>query len=162
MPKAADSVTPSHADSAESQTPGKSLLFYAVIALAVVYCGSLIGLALLTSNPVVLNPYQIRNSSLIVSGSLESSQTEGATLRIEKIWKGSAGTETVFVRHLTAADLRGHDVWIVPLKQNSSTAYEVTPLKNASSAGSAQLLYPADLDTVNKLKSLLSPDDSSL
>jgi len=162
MVKAVDSDPPSRSDSAELQKAGNPLLWYAVLTLAVLYCGFLIGLALFTSNPVVLNPYQIRSSSLIVSGMLESAGQRGVTIRIEKVWKGKADSDTLFVRDLSAAHLEGSHVWIVPLRRVSPTDYVVTPRKNASSAATHPLLYPADPDTLNKLKSLLSPDRPSL
>jgi hypothetical protein len=158
MLNAADSGSPSPA---ESQTAGNPLLLRAVITLAVLNCGFLIGVALFTSNPIVLNPHQIRTSSLIVSGSLESSEKRGVTIKIEEIWKGKADTDAVFVRDLSAARFRGSDIWILPLSRVSPTEYSVTPGKNAS-ATAKPLLYPADPDTLNKLKSLLSPDVPSL
>lgn len=159
MLNAVDSASP---PTAVSQTSGRSPLLYAVVALTVLNCGFLIGLALFTSNPVVLNPDQIRKSSLVVTASLESSEQRGAALSIKKVWKGAAETDTVFVRDLSAAQLRGSDVWIFPLSPAvSSTDYVVTPRKHASAA-TKPLVYPADPDTLNKLKSLLSPDDSSL
>lgn len=161
MLKTADSASHASGDSVESRTADKSLLMYAVIALGVLNGGFLIGLALFTSNPIVLNPHQFRSSSLIVSGSVESSGDRGVTISIDRIWKGSADNDTVFVRDLSAAQFEGSDVWILPLNRVSATEYIVTPRKNASAAHKP-LLYPADPDTLNKLNSLLSPDDPSL
>jgi hypothetical protein len=164
MLEAADPASSSTSDSAESQKAGRPVLLYAVITLAVLYCGSLIVLALFTSNPVVLNSVQIRTSSLVVSGTLDSSEDRGVTIKIKKIWKGEASTDTLFVRDLSAAQLKGSEVWILPLSRSreSPTDYVVTPRKDASSAVTKPLLYPADPVTLNKLKSLLSPDVPSL
>ena len=147
--------------SIESQSFGQSSLFYPVVVLAILYCGSLIGLAFFTSRPQVLNPVQIRESSLIVSGTLVSSKENGVTLAVKQVWKGSIERETVFVRDLSASRLEGSDLWIVPLRRVSSEEYIVTPRKNSSPESPQRLIYSAEPATLNKLKSLLSPDASA-
>lgn len=162
MPKSSQPAATEKKSPTEPRQPGRSSLFYPVVALAIVCCGSLIGLACFTSNKQdVLNPVQIRESSLIVSGTLESSGKQGVTITIDQVWKGRAETEKVFVRDLSASRMKGSDVWIVPLKRASRTEYSVTPLKNASPASPHKLVYPANPETLNKLKSLLSPDASA-
>jgi hypothetical protein len=158
MPQSSEPAATENQTASELQQPSRSPLFSPVVAMAIVYCGSLIGLAFFTSNQDVLNPVQIRESSLIVSGILDSSGKQGVTITIEQVWKGRAETKNVFVRGLSASHLKGSDIWIVPLKRASRTEYMVTPLKNSSPDSPKKLIYPANPETRNKLKSLLSPD----
>lgn len=159
MPKSSE--TAGTATSTVSQHPGQSPWFYPVVALTVLYCGSLIGLAIFTSNPVVLNPAQIDESSLIVSGVLDTSNENGVTIRVNEVLKGRIETETVVVKDPPASQLNEQTDWIFPLIRVSRTEYIVTPLKHSSPADPRKLVYPADPATLNKLKSLLSPDPSA-
>jgi hypothetical protein len=117
----------------------------------------LLGLTVLTANPVTLNRTQIASSDRIVTARLEG---EGR-LRIEKDWTARPARPqvpaTLPVRNLAATGMRPGRSYIVPLRRGVDW-WEVapSPLPTDKPDVYRPLVYPATAEATEQLQAILA------
>ena len=116
----------------------------AVFVLAVAWYVVLISLAAITGNPVTLNRIQLRESSLVVVGSVDENGTVSHIL----VFKGVAPEGEIVVAPFSwpAGD------YILPLRKAGAGRLEVTP---SELPDNPPLIYPANDQSVEQLQQIL-------
>lgn len=116
----------------------------AVFALAAAWYVVLISLAAITGNPVTLNRVQLRESSLVVAGSVDEKGTVSHIL----VFKGIAPEGEVSV---TPFPWPPGD-YILPLRKSGTGRIEVTP---SALPDNRPLVYPANDKSIEQLQQML-------
>lgn len=115
----------------------------AVFVLAATWYVALISLAVMTGNPVTLNRVQMRESSLIVAGSVDENGTVSHIL----VFKGIAPEGEIVVSPFPWPP----GEYILPLRETNGRL-EVTPTKLP---GDPPLVYPANDESIELLQQTL-------
>jgi hypothetical protein len=128
----------------------KRLLIVAGL-LAGSWWASLAAMALLTSNPVTLNRLQIRESQLVVSGTVQD--LAKGTVTVEQEWKVATNAKTLSVSNLAQTAAREGETYLLPLSRNDAESYRITP---ALLPNGGLLIYPAVPEALEQLRTLLA------
>jgi hypothetical protein len=138
------------AQSDGSSRPSRGPLIFAA-AVAITWGAFLIGMALLTANPVTLNRDQILRADFVITGNIESEPATGE-VSVSREWKKKGLTGTIHVENLDEARARRGTTYVMPLT-HASTGYRVT---DARMANSAALVYPATPAAIEQLERILA------
>ena len=116
----------------------------AVFVLAAAWYLCLISLAAITGNPVTLNRVQLRESSLVVEGSVDDKGVVSHIL----VFKGIAPEGEIRVTPFSWPP----GEYILPLQRTGAGKLEVTPSKLP---GNPPLIYPANDKSIEQLQQIL-------
>jgi hypothetical protein len=121
-----------------------------MIAAAGRWCAVLIGMAVLTANPVVLSRVQLERADAIVTGSFAS--TDADILDIDRQWRGDLSEKGVRVvnRHQVPKLVPG-EKYIVPLSRFGRD-YRITITEGQTSG---PIVYPVNEQSIEQLKHFL-------
>ncbi|MBI1346022.1 hypothetical protein GC163_07010 [bacterium] len=141
---------------------------WGIAVLACLWCGILVTLVFLDSNPVVLNPVQVQAATFVVQGTLSSSQPPQLT--VTRVWKGELAAKTLAITGELPVALPQGEV-IVPLSRGIEPgSYIVTqgpipnfprkmPPREGEPAGRMShvqpFIYPATAEVIEQLQALL-------
>jgi hypothetical protein len=144
-PSAVSPLAPSDTQSRRSRGP----LIFAII-LSVAWIVTLIVMAWLTANPVVLNRDQILRADDVITGKVDSDPRLGE-VSVVREWKKQGHKATIHVENLEEAGARKGETYLMPLAP-AATGYRVA---EARLANSAVLIYPATPPAIEQLEAIL-------
>jgi hypothetical protein len=143
-------VSPLPQPEAPASRPSRAPLVFAG-TLTVIWCAILIGMALLTANPVTLNRDQILRADLVIIGTVESEPAQGE-VSVSREWKKNGLKGKIHVENLEEAKIRRGATYLMPLS-HATTGYRVT---EARLANSAPLVYPETPVAIEQLEEILA------
>ena len=121
------------------------------------WAAALIGLAVLTANPVTLNYAQITRAPLIVQGTFERSAADERgliDLRVERSWPAGHADETLVINVGPRLSVKAGQSYLVPLEPIDNGHFRVVPTPMPS----APAVYPANPQTLAQLSAILRRD----
>lgn len=109
-----DSAAANHAPSetVEDSSPPKP--FWAACGLFALYALSMIGLALATSNPVLINSRQVDQSKLVFVGEVQKVSGTEADFQVKELLKGDWDQETIVVKGFRPEQISQGEIWVIP------------------------------------------------
>lgn len=128
------------------------------MAIAAIWGAFLVGLAILTANPVTLNREQIAQADYVVTATVTGSAADQMT--IDKEWKHGITLQDVQIDEFPTTHLNVPGTYVVPLSRSQSGRVDesttprlaVTP---TPISGNPALTYPATPEAIRQLEQIL-------
>ncbi|MEX1098529.1 MAG: hypothetical protein WED34_20960 [Planctomycetales bacterium] len=126
------------------------LVLLIAAGISAVWGACLAGLALLTANPVTLNPAQIDAADYVVTAIVSSERPDEIVVETE--WKRGRELGTILVENLKEAKAVSGERYLIPLTRAGRDRYRVTETLQAELP---PLIYPAVPEAERQLAALL-------